>query len=176
MAGKQERGASKEQQAPQHLLSQQEVSVVLVAAINSKTAVTTGKVGGIMLDVILDSGSSVSLVKREMLWTSHGITKVEANEQLRLVTADVAGLPVLNQVRAPVELGGLKVMHKFVVVENLVASAILGVDFLQENRLVLDFSSSPVTIYQQMPYSHQTRRLFLQLTRCVLYMRLHVHC
>ena len=39
-------------------------------------------------------------------------------------------------------------LHKFVVVENLVASAILGVDFLQENRLVLDFSSSPVTICQ----------------------------
>ena len=39
-------------------------------------------------------------------------------------------------------------MHKFVVVENMVASAILGVDFLQENKLVLDFSSLPVTIRQ----------------------------
>ena len=65
-----------------------------------------------------------------------------------MVTADGVGLPVLDQVRAPVELGELKVMHKFVVVENLVASAILGVDFLHENRLVLDFSSLPVTVCQ----------------------------
>ena len=65
-----------------------------------------------------------------------------------MVTANGAGLPVLNQVKAPVELGWLKVMYKFVVVENLVTSAILGVDFLQEKRLALDFSSSPVTIHQ----------------------------
>ena len=52
----------------------------MVAAISSKTAGTTGKVGGVMLDVILDSGSSVSLVKQEMLQRSRGITKVEANE------------------------------------------------------------------------------------------------
>ena len=50
--------------------------------------------------------------------------------------------------KAPVELGELKVMHKFVVVENLVASAILGVNFLHENRLMLDFSSSLVTVCQ----------------------------
>ena len=59
-----------------------------MAAINSKTAVTTGKVGSVMLDVRLDSGSSVSLIKQEMLRTSQGITKVEANEQLQLVTGN----------------------------------------------------------------------------------------
>ena len=61
-----------------------------------------------------------------------------------MVTAAGAGLPTLDQVKAPVELGKLEVTHKFVVVENLVATAILGVYFLHENRLVLDFSSSPV--------------------------------
>ena len=37
-------------------------------------------------------------------------------------------------------------MHNIVGVENLVASAILGADFLHEKRLVLDFSSSPVSV------------------------------
>ena len=139
---------SKGWQAPQHPLSPQDVNIVMVAAVNSKTAVTTGKIGSIVLDVILDSGSSVSLVKQEMLQRARGIMQVEKDEQLGLVTAAGAALPTLDQVRAPVELGELEVTHKFIVVENLVASAILGVDFLHENRLVLDFSSSPVTVRQ----------------------------
>ena len=118
-----------------------------MAAVNSKTAVTTCKVGGVMVDIILDSGSSVSLVKQEMIKGLQGMEKGE-EQQLQLVTAAGAYLPVLDQVRVPVELGELKVVQKFVVVKNLVASAILGVDFLHENRLVLDFSTSPVTVRQ----------------------------
>ena len=37
-------------------------------------------------------------------------------------------------------------MHKFVVVEKLVSPVILGVDFLHDNRLVLDFAKTPVTV------------------------------
>ena len=34
-------------------------------------------------------------------------------------------------------------MHDFVVVESLVTPMILGVDFLHENALVLDFKHQP---------------------------------
>ena len=37
-------------------------------------------------------------------------------------------------------------MHDFVVVGNLVAPLILGVDFLHVNALVLDFTDMPVTV------------------------------
>ena len=37
-------------------------------------------------------------------------------------------------------------MHDFVVVESLVTPVILGVDFLHENALVLDFAETPAVI------------------------------
>ena len=53
-----------------------------------------------------------------------------------------------DHVRVPIHLGELKIMHNFVVVNNLVSPVILGVDFLQANALVLDFTKTPVEVTQ----------------------------
>ena len=55
-------------------------------------------------------------------WNSHGRQVYSCCTCVKAVNTDEAALPVLNQVRAPVEVGDPKVMCKFVVVENLVAS------------------------------------------------------
>ena len=47
---------------------------------------------------------------------------------------------------APVRVGQQSVSHEFVAVNNIVTPAILGVDFLQRHKLVLDFATSPVSI------------------------------
>ena len=57
----------------------------------------------------------------------------------------------MGHIRAPVKLGELKLLHDFVVVEYLVTPAILRVDFLHENALVLDFTQSPVVIWGTKP-------------------------
>jgi len=57
----------------------------------------------------------------------------------------------VGHIQAPVKLFGLKLLHEFVVVENLVASVSLGIDFLQENALVLDFTQSPVIVRHSKP-------------------------
>ena len=36
--------------------------------------------------------------------------------------------------------------HNFLVVGNLVAPVILGVDFLQKHKVILDFASNPVAV------------------------------
>jgi len=38
------------------------------------------------------------------------------------------------------------VLHNFVVVDSLLVPVILGVDFLQIHRVMLDFSTTPVKI------------------------------
>jgi len=40
-------------------------------------------------------------------------------------------------------------MHEFVVVQNLVAPVILGIDFLHDNALVLDFTETPVRVHRE---------------------------
>lgn len=46
----------------------------------------------------------------------------------------------MGQTRAPMKLGELKLLPRFVLVESLVASVLLGVDFHLANALTLDFT------------------------------------
>ena len=56
------------------------------------------------------------------------------------------GSPYCNHVTAQVNLNMVDRVHDFLVVENLVAAAILGVDFLRQQGLLLDFRTTPVTV------------------------------
>ena len=53
----------------------------------------------------------------------------------------------------PVRLGQVNVVHPFVVVKSLIAGVILGIDFLQQHRLVLDFAYSPIKVLPNCPES-----------------------
>ena len=46
-------------------------------------------------------------------------------------------------------------MHDFIVVKNLVAPVILGVDFLCTNSLILDFTTTPVTVHHSNKHLSQ---------------------
>ena len=105
-----------------------------------------GELGGVKVETMLDSGSSVSLVQRGVLRQAKGIKKVEETKPLRLVTASSDDLPIMDHIRAPVKLGELELVQEFVVVESLVAPVILGIDFLHDNALVLDFTATPVRV------------------------------
>ena len=119
----------------------------MVAAVRSKATVITGRFGGVAAELMLDSGSSVSLVQSDLLARAQGtVQPVKATRPLQLVTASGERLPVLGHIKAPIKLGELELLHESVVVESLVAPVILGVDFLHENALVLDFTKSPVIV------------------------------
>lgn len=117
-----------------------------MAAVKTKAAVIMGELGGIRAETMLDSGSSVSLVQQGVLLHARGIERVEKKKPLRLVTASGDSLLILDHIRAPIKLGELELVHEFVVVESLVAPVILGIDFLHNNALVLDFTETPVRV------------------------------
>ena len=66
-AGKRPRGACQRQQAPTASTVSLHRSVVTVATTKSKAATVWGELGDAKADVMLDSGSSVSLVWKQML-------------------------------------------------------------------------------------------------------------
>lgn len=68
--------------------------------------------------------------------------------QVRLVTASGEPIPIVGSVTATVCIGELRqpIEHEFLVVQNLVSPVILGVDFMQQHGVVLDFSADPVGI------------------------------
>ena len=100
------------------------------------------------MEMMLDLGSSVSLVQKESIpWTGN-ICKVCAQPGVQLVTASGEELEIVDHISAPVKLGNLQVSHKFVVVNRLVAPVILGIDFLQKHGLTLDFTTTPVGVHK----------------------------
>ena len=127
-----------------------------VAAVNTKAAVMVGKVGGVKTEMLLDSGSSVSLMQAGSILESASVTKLRPTSRLKLVTASGEKLRVVDHVSAPVQVGTVQTNHNFVVVNRLVAPVILGVDFLQRNCLVLDFSQTQVEV-RNSPHISQKR-------------------
>ena len=81
-------------------------------------AVIKGRFGGVEIELMLDSGSLVSLVQHDVLQDAHNITQVAA-QPIQLVTASSDQLPILQHIKASVQLGELKVSHEFVVVKIL---------------------------------------------------------
>ena len=120
-------------------------AVITVAAMKSTATMIKGRFGGVEIELMLDSGSSVSLVQHDVLQDAHNITQVAARP-IQLVTASGDQLPILQHIKALVQLGELNVSHEFVVVKTLVAPLILGIDFLQGNGLMLDFTQNPVAV------------------------------
>lgn len=66
--------------------------------------------------------------------------------RVKLITASGEPLPITGCVRALVRIHHLEVVHQLLVVERLVAPVILGLDFMQQHNIVLNFASSPATI------------------------------
>eukprot|EP00731_Ephydatia_muelleri_P006920 Em0003g1168a len=56
--------------------------------------------------------------------------------------------PIVNNIKAAVKLSGIEEVpeHCFIVIEQLISQVILGVDFLQQQGLVLDFTTLPVLV------------------------------
>ena len=95
-------------------ISPKKVNVVMVAAVKSRATVITGRFGGVPVELMLDSGSSILLVQLDLLARAQDIVHVRSKRPLQLVTASGRWLPVMGHIRAPIKLGELKLLHEFV--------------------------------------------------------------
>ena len=125
----------------------QDINVITpVAAVSTQASVIVRNMGGVRMEMMLDSGSSVSLIQEESIPYNAGIVKVRPAPRSQLVTASGEKLKIIDYVSASVQLGEWHIDHNFFVVNRLVAPVILGIDFLQRGELVLDFTSTPVKV------------------------------
>ena len=158
--GKRQRDASNGVGAPQEAVSPSNVAnVVVVATVRSSAAITKGFLDNKEVDMMLDSGSSISLVQESVaIAFSRPIEAVPSG--LKLVSAAGDTISVLGCITLPVCLGKLHVKHPLVVVRSLIAPVILGVDFLQKHGLTLDFTS---TDEWKETYIHLASSYFLNI-------------
>ena len=123
-----------------------DINSLVVAAIRTQGSIITGVLENKLVEIMIDSGSSISLV-RGSLTTGQKLNT--APQGLQLVSAAGEPISVLGQITLPIQLGDVKVDHLFVVVQSLITPVILGVDFMHKHELILDFTTTPITIRSQ---------------------------
>ena len=102
---------------------------------------------------MLDSGASISLIREETAKRLLGEHPVSATStQVASATGDP--IKVIGCATFPVQVGSINVDHSLVVVQFLITPVILGIDFMQEHGLILDFTSSPVCVTQQANHNN----------------------
>ena len=141
--GKQERDGCVGQQPSQSLSLQ----VITVATVTSQATVTKGEVGSVLVEIMFDSGSVVSLLRKRDMDQMEFVQQLRIDPEVKLITASGEPLPIVGHVQTTVQVGSLKVAHDFVVVDSLIYPVIL--DFLQVNEVVLDFISVPVSVWHR---------------------------
>ena len=121
---------------------------IVVASVRSDFVII-GKIGDVNIEMMLDSGPHRSLLCQDTLVGMRGMSKANLPVHPNLITASGQPLPIVDHIKAMVQIGQLRVRHNFLVVECLVTPAVLGTDSLQKYGLTLDFTATPVAVYQQ---------------------------
>ena len=118
------------------------MSKLIIAAVRSQGSIVKGTLGANTTEIMLDSGSSISLVIESL---AKDLPYDQMFQGVQLVSASGDPIPVVGNVTASVQVGNLTVYHSLVVVQSL----IVPVDFLQQHGLTLDFTTMPVTIQKK---------------------------
>ena len=148
--GKRARGVPHGLGAPLKIVSPScyncDVSKLIIAAVRSQGAVVKGGIGSKTTEIMMDSGSSISLVIESLVSDLPHDPSNLLPQGVQLVSAAGDPIPVIGNVTASIRVGNLTVYHPLVVVQSLIVPVILGMDFLQTHGLTLDFTTTPVTI------------------------------
>ena len=157
MAGKLQGGVLIGPQTSPFPVGPSDDNIVTVLSVRCNAAILTGELAGKTMEMMIDSESAVSLVtKQEVDTLKHHNLLNGPVPKLKLVTASGEPLLITGYIQAPVRISQLEITHQFLVMARLVAPVILGVDFLQQHNIVLNFVSSPVVISKPTHLVEQT--------------------
>ena len=104
--------------------------MITVATVRQTNSTITVTISSVPVDAMLDSGSTITLLREGMLASVAANTQSLPHLLRKLVTASGQPLKVVNCVELTVCLNHLEVSYKFVVVQELITPVILGIDFL----------------------------------------------
>jgi len=123
-----------------------------VAAVCPNAATTWQMIGEYKVEMMLDSGSSISLIQESTVATLSKECKIMPSG-LKLISASGDNIPILDCMTLPLCISELQTTHSLVVVQSLIAPVILGLDVLQKHQVVLGFTYHPIK------FSSQTHKL-----------------
>ena len=119
-----------------------EVEVVALCK-PTKPMYIVAEIEGVDCRIMFDSGSSVSLISNTIF------REVKDNittpvEQL-LLTATGKKMQSLGEAELEISIGKFRSSQKFIIASSLITDCILGIDFLANHRINLDFANRVIT-------------------------------
>ena len=118
------------------------------AYMNPRGLTTNGKIAGKTVHLLVDTGASVSAIDETFLKKAYGDIPLKMSDSPFPSVQSVSGeeVPLLGQITVPLHLSGSQYFCEFHVMQSLAYDAILGRDFLQQNRALIDLDNSTITI------------------------------
>ena len=109
--------------------------------------ILTGKVSGLMVGMLVDTGASVTTLSTRMWERIHelcpGWTMMPTEIRIRAVSGET--VPVRGQVALEIELEGQFYVHQFIVID-VKEDIILGMDFLVKHQVDIDWRRGVLTL------------------------------
>ena len=129
------------------------------AYMNPRDLTTNGKIAGKCVQLLVDTGACVSAIDEQFLKKTYGDVSLNMSDGPFSSVKTVSGedVPLLGKVTVPLHLNGRQYPCEFHVMQNLAYDAILGRDFLQENRALIDLDNSTITTKESANQRNQAR-------------------
>jgi hypothetical protein len=96
------------------------------------------------------STEEVSAISAKFLKALPSHTRFDTNVKQNLISASGERLNVVGQVNLPINLNGLKVNFKFLVISNLKHNIVLANDFLTFSNAVVNYANHTVSFYDEL--------------------------
>ena len=104
-----------------------------------------GTVNQIPCTILLDTGSSISLISQELLDKAH-LTPTSVPQPVNILTAACTDMVLCTSATIMLTIGAFSVQHEAYVAPHLVSPVILGTDFLSKHQVRLDYGKPAIAI------------------------------
>ena len=112
---------------------------------NDTAIYASGLIAGRKVLMLLDTGSSVTLVHKKLLGKlSKNIVIEKFSEPI--VSANGELLDIVGKCRLRICLGGIDVVHSVLVAADITQECLLGVDFLAANKFKINFEDRTLEV------------------------------
>ena len=111
-----------------------ELKIMEVTIDERKSAVTTISLEGQSIEALVDTGAARCCINEEIFRTIPG-TRLEPCHNLRIKTATGTPLMVMGIAALSFMVGQAPFVYNFLVCRNLKRKAILGIDFMRQNKI-----------------------------------------
>lgn len=128
-----------------------------IVQLNDKSGNLTlqGCIGGLSLPFLIDTGAAITAISLALWQSLPAPVKHPPHPTSTLSVRTVNGDPMIVQgsVPVPLQIGHHTFTHNALVIENLLHDVILGKDFLERFKTIIDLEHHTISLHHEFPFS-----------------------